>query len=152
MIIGLVTRKTDFVECEQQRRRPACASVQSDQCFCCSPARQYNSLACYRGFNILASPRSWADWFESYLVGNPEDRFSRYEAHICMADIHVLYRLVDLLIICYVWGQKILPRVHVVARSEVTAVDNIKCKQNGLLLPKNHTTNILESMTTIKNI
>ena len=23
-----------------------------------------------------------ADWFESYLVGNPEDRFSRDEAHI----------------------------------------------------------------------
>ena len=25
---------------------------------------------------------SWADRFESYLVENPEDRFSRDEAHI----------------------------------------------------------------------
>ena len=29
---------------------------------------------------ILASLCSWADWFESYLVKNPEDRFSRDEA------------------------------------------------------------------------
>ena len=118
-----------------------------------APARNYNSLACYiQSFNILASLCSWTEWFESYLAGHPEDRFSFYEAHICMADIHVLYRLVDLLIICYVWSQKILPRVHVVARSEVTAVDTIKCKLNGLLLPKNPTTYIMKSMTTIKNI
>ena len=30
----------------------------------------------------LASLYSWADQFESYLVANPEDRFSRDEAHI----------------------------------------------------------------------
>ena len=30
----------------------------------------------------LASFCSWADWFESYLVVNPEDRFSRDAAHI----------------------------------------------------------------------
>ena len=30
----------------------------------------------------LASLYSWAGWFESYLVANPEDRFSRDGAHI----------------------------------------------------------------------
>ena len=29
----------------------------------------------------LASFLSWADRFEAYLVENPEDRFSRDEAH-----------------------------------------------------------------------
>ena len=30
----------------------------------------------------VASLFSWAGWFESYLVANPEDRFSRDEDHI----------------------------------------------------------------------
>ena len=30
---------------------------------------------------LLASFFSWADWFESYLVENTEDRFSRDEVH-----------------------------------------------------------------------
>ena len=33
-------------------------------------------------FHFLPSLCSWADWFESCFVGNPEDRFSRDEAHI----------------------------------------------------------------------
>ena len=33
-------------------------------------------------FNILASRCSWGDWFESCLDGNPEDSFSRDEAHM----------------------------------------------------------------------
>ena len=32
----------------------------------------------------LASLFSWADPFESYLVENPEDRFSRDEAHMVL--------------------------------------------------------------------
>ena len=32
--------------------------------------------------NNLASFYSWAGWFESYFVGNPEDRFSRVKAQI----------------------------------------------------------------------
>ena len=32
--------------------------------------------------NFLASLCSWAGWFESGFVGNPEDRFSRDEVHI----------------------------------------------------------------------
>ena len=31
---GLDTRHRDFVACKQQRRRPACASAQSDQRLC----------------------------------------------------------------------------------------------------------------------
>ena len=34
-----------------------------------------------RIFNFLASLCSWAGWFQSGFVGNPEDRFSRDEAH-----------------------------------------------------------------------
>ena len=32
--------------------------------------------------NFLASLSGWGDWFESRFVGNPQDRFSRVEAHI----------------------------------------------------------------------
>ena len=35
-----------------------------------------------RNFNPLASLCSWAGRFESYLVANPEDRFSRDEAQM----------------------------------------------------------------------
>ena len=31
-----------------------------------------------------ASLCSWGYWFESHFVGNPEDRFSRGEAHLIM--------------------------------------------------------------------
>ena len=34
-------------------------------------------LAKSKKFKTLASLCSWAGWFESYLVANPEDRFSR---------------------------------------------------------------------------
>ena len=32
--------------------------------------------------NILASLCSWVGWIEFYQVVNPEDRFSRVEAHL----------------------------------------------------------------------
>ena len=35
-----------------------------------------------QNLKALASPYSWADQFESYLVANPEDRCSRNEAHL----------------------------------------------------------------------
>ena len=35
-----------------------------------------------QNFKLLASFCSWADWFESYLVENPEDRFSRDGAQL----------------------------------------------------------------------
>ena len=69
--------------CEQHRRRPACASAQSDQRLCYSLFKKYHMLTCYRwNFNFLASLRSWGDLFETRIVRNPEDRFSRDVAHI----------------------------------------------------------------------
>ena len=69
--------------CEQHRRRPACASAQSDQRLCYSLFGKYHMFTYYRwNFNILASLCSWGDWFETRFVGNPENRFCRVEAHI----------------------------------------------------------------------
>ena len=69
---------------EQQRRRSACTSVQSDQHLCCSLPRKYNISSFYIwNFKPLANFFcSCADQFESYLVENPKDRFSRDEAQI----------------------------------------------------------------------
>ena len=81
---GLDVRKPVFGVCEQQRRRPACASAQSDQRLCFSLFEKYYIQTCYRRiFNFLASLCSRAGWFESGFVRNPEDRFSRDEAHTC---------------------------------------------------------------------
>ena len=42
--------------CEQQRRRPACASAQSDQHLCFSLFVKYHILFCFRrNFNFIAS-------------------------------------------------------------------------------------------------
>ena len=69
--------------CEQHRRRPACASAQSDQHLCFSLFGKYHIQTSYkRNFNSLASLCSWAGWFEYHFVRNPEDRFSRNEAYI----------------------------------------------------------------------
>ena len=81
-----VMRKPVYAICEQQRRRSACASAQSDQHLCCSLPRQYNVSSFYiRNFKPLASFFGCTGRFESYLVKNPEDRFSRDEAHIVVA-------------------------------------------------------------------
>ena len=54
--------------CEQQRRRPACASAQSDQHLCYSLCGKYHIWTCSRwNFNFLASPCSCGDWFELAL-------------------------------------------------------------------------------------
>ena len=58
-----------YVICEQQRRRSACASVQSDQRRCCSLL--YNISRFYsRNFKTLASFCGCADRFVYGLVGN----------------------------------------------------------------------------------
>ena len=60
-----------YVISEQQRRRSACASAQSDQCLCCSLLRWYNISRLYcRDFETLASFFCWAGMFESDLVGH----------------------------------------------------------------------------------
>ena len=80
-----IMRKPIYAICEQQRRRSACASVQSDQHHCCSLPRQYSICSCYvQNLKALASFCSWAGRFESYLVTNHEDRFSRDVAHLCL--------------------------------------------------------------------
>ena len=75
--------KPAFAICEQQRRRSACASAQSDQHLYCSLPRSYNTSSFYtQNFKSLASFSCRAGWFESYLVADPEDRFSRDEAYL----------------------------------------------------------------------
>ena len=64
-----ILRKPVFAICKQQRRRSACAPVQSDQHLCCSLPGWHNISTCYiRNFKTLASFCSCADWFESYPV------------------------------------------------------------------------------------
>ena len=47
-------------------QRSACASVQSDQCLCCSLPGSYNTSTCYsQNFKTLATLISWAVRFES---------------------------------------------------------------------------------------
>ena len=80
--MSLVMRKPIFTICKQQRHRSACASAQSDQCLRCLLPRQYNASSFYvRTFKPLASYCGCAGWFVSYMVKNPEDRFSGDEAH-----------------------------------------------------------------------
>ena len=87
---------------ERQKCRPACTSVQSDQRLCHSLIGKYNISTCYkRNFNFLASLCSWAGWFESRYYGNPEDRFSRDEAHLmmwlkCIICMHIRASIRDL--------------------------------------------------------
>ena len=60
-----------YAICEQQRRRSACASAQSDQRLCCSLQRQNDTSSFYiRNFKILAGLCSWAVQFVSCLVGD----------------------------------------------------------------------------------
>ena len=63
---------------------PASASAQSDQYHCYQLSSNYND--CYScsisNFSIIASLCSCADWFKSYMVGNPEDRFFHYKANL----------------------------------------------------------------------
>ena len=91
--LSQVMRKPVYAICEQQRRISACASAQSDQRLCCSLSRRYNMYTCYsQNFKTLASLCSRAGRFESYLVGNPEGRFSRDVAHIVLPGCSALPR------------------------------------------------------------
>ena len=46
LYLNHVMRKPVLAICEQQKCRPACASAQSDQHFCCLLLRQYNTYTC----------------------------------------------------------------------------------------------------------
>ena len=81
--MGHVMRIPVFAICEQQRRRSAWASAQSDQhLFYSLPGYYYTSFFYIWNFKPLVVPCGCAGRFESYLVANPEDRFSGEEAHI----------------------------------------------------------------------
>ena len=70
-------RKPVYAIYEQQRRRSACASAQSDQRLSCSLPGEYNTSTWYsQNFKSLASLCSWAGWwFESNLVGTRRQVF-----------------------------------------------------------------------------
>ena len=54
LYLSHVIRKPVFAMCGQQRRTSACASIQSDQCLCCSLPRYYNTSTYYsRNFKTL---------------------------------------------------------------------------------------------------
>ena len=83
-------RKPVYAICERQRRRSACSSAQPDQRLCCLQSRWYNSSSFYiQNCKPLASFCGCTVRFESYLVENPEDRFSRDEAHIKCQEINM---------------------------------------------------------------
>ena len=89
--------KICYAICEQQRRRSACASAQSDQRLCCSLPRLYTTSSFYiRNFKPLPSFCGCTGRFESTLVGNPENRFSRDEAHVSVVGVK-FHNTVDLL-------------------------------------------------------
>ena len=76
-------RKPVYAICEKQRRRSACASAVWSAPLLVTAWIVYSTSTCYsRNFNPVASLSCWPGWFESYLVANPEDRFSRVKAHI----------------------------------------------------------------------
>ena len=65
-------------------------TTKSDQHLCCSLPEEYNTSTCYsRNFKTLASLCGCAGWFESYLVGNPEDRISRDLAHVIQTSPYI---------------------------------------------------------------
>ena len=93
-----VMRKPVLDICEQQRCRSACliSTFVVRNLDCIKPLLAKSKIS------RLASLCSWASQFESYLVGNPEDKFSRDKAHM------VLCLLKSLLVACricvsYTW-------------------------------------------------
>ena len=76
-----VMRKSVLAICEQQRCRSACASTHS--LISTFVVRNLDGTSGFyiQNFKTLACLCSWAGRLESYLVANPEDKFSRDEAH-----------------------------------------------------------------------
>ena len=75
-----VMRKPVLAICEQQRCRSACASAQSDQHLC---FRYLDSIIpILDKSKTLTGLCSWAGRSESYLVADPDDRFSHDEAQL----------------------------------------------------------------------
>ena len=96
-----IMRKPVYAICEQQGRRSACASAQSDQHLCCSLPTQYNTSSYYI-WNLKPLPSfcGCAGWFESTLVANSEDRFSRDVACIKPVQIQCVSHMSPVKRIC----------------------------------------------------
>ena len=70
-------RKPVYDICKQQRHRSDCANAQSDLHLCCPLPRSYNTSSFYiQIFKPLPSFCGCTGRFVSYLVANPEHRFS----------------------------------------------------------------------------
>ena len=84
-------RNPDFVACEQQRRRPACASAQADQRLCWLFSVKGCSWSNYmRNFSIPASPCSWEDWIQHDLIVDPKDQLSCDEAQLYRLKMYIM--------------------------------------------------------------
>ena len=68
--LKVIAIKPDTIACEQQRRNPACASVQSNQCRCYSLSGQKKYLSCRWPLSSFVAEQTRS--FEFYLVGNTE--------------------------------------------------------------------------------
>ena len=77
-----VMRKPAYAICDQQRRRSASASAQSDQHLFVRCLDNISLRFYLRNFKPLPSFCGCTGRFEPILVAKPEDRFSRDEAHI----------------------------------------------------------------------
>ena len=92
--MGLDIRKPVSGVYEQQRCRPACAYLQSDQHLCYSLIGKYHIKSCKeQNFNVLASLCSWTDWLEYDLVLNPRrqvflQRGPHDSAYFCKPGTH----------------------------------------------------------------
>ena len=83
--MGLDEKKKLFGACEQQKRQPASLRIRtvwSAPLLFAYWKVPYLDLLQAKSFSLIAGLCSWADWFESHFVGNPEDRVSRVAAHI----------------------------------------------------------------------
>ena len=70
-IVARPWENVSYAICKQQRRRSACASLQSAQRLCCSLPRQNDTSSLYiQNFKILAGLCSWAGQFVSCVVGD----------------------------------------------------------------------------------
>ena len=80
-----------YAICEQQRRRSACASAQSDQRLCCLRPRQNDTSSLYiRNFKILAGLCSWAGQFVSCLVGDSRRHIFSWRGAVIFGNKYIL--------------------------------------------------------------
>ena len=87
-------RKPDFVVCEQQRHRSACAFAQSDKHLCYSQSGKDNCpTSSMQNFKILAVLVAEQTGIGPYLVRNPKDSFSCVEVQILLQQCSLMWLL-----------------------------------------------------------